>query len=236
MANNYNNMLSQFNSLISSSQTALTCGPDCQKAQTAQTLQQNYINAKNNLQTAPNKVQDAAKKYYTQTKGATGYDTYMNNELEQKAGSIVGALKKTFSDAIANAKMLSGAYETQITNAQYASNLYDKYVDENSKLEKKLRNNSYDVFTNERKTYYEDQNKDSLNWWYKFFISLYCILLIAYAICFFISSSDYSIAFRILIFLFLCAYPFISAYIFNFFSQLWQRLSSALPKNAYLHV
>jgi len=228
--------MNQFNSLLEQSQKAMLCGPDCQKAEAAQTLQQKYLDAQVNLQTAPTQLQEAAKKYYTYTKGQAGYDDYLNSELQTKADAIIETLKKSFTDSISYAKTLSNTYSTQIINSQYASQMYEKYLEENAELDTKLKDNSYDIFTNDRKTYYEDQGIDDLKWWYSFFFRFYFIIVIAYVILFFISTSNFSIISRILILLGLIIYPFIAPRIFVFFVSLYYRFVSILPKNAYLNI
>lgn len=228
--------MNQFNSLLEQSQKAMLCGPDCQKAEAAQTLQQKYLDAQVNLQTAPTQLQEAAKKYYTYTKGQAGYDDYLNSELQTKADAIIEILKKSFTDSISYAKTLSNTYSTQIINSQYANQVYEKYLEENALLDTTLKDNSYDIFTNDRKTYYEDQGIDDLKWWYSFFFRFYFIIIIAYVILFFISSSNFSIISRILILLGLIIYPFIAPRIFVFFVSLYYRFVSILPKNAYLNI
>lgn len=236
MSNNLDSTMNQFNSLLQQSQKAMLCGPDCQKSEAAKTLQQKYLDAQVNLQTAPVQLQQAAKKYITYTQGEAGYDDYLNKELQTKADAIIATLKKSFTDSINSARTLSNTYSTQIINSQYANQMHEKYLEENALLDTRLKDNSYDIFTNDRKTYYEDQGIDNLKWWYALFFRLYFLLIICYIILFFISSSNFGIVSRIFILLCLIIYPFVAPYIFNFFVRLYYRFVSILPKNAYLHI
>jgi len=228
--------MNQFNSLLQQSQKAMLCGPDCQKAEATQTLQQKYLDAQTNLQTAPIQLQEAAKKYYMYTKGQAGYDAYLNQDLETKADAIVATMQKSFTDSLNSAKTLTSTYSAQLINSQYADQLYKKYLAENSKLEAELNNNSHDIFTNDRKTYYEDQGIDNLKWWYTLFFRIYFLLVIAYVVVFFLSSSAFSIMTRIFILVCLVAYPFVAPYIFIFLLHLYYRVAAMLPKNAYLRI
>jgi hypothetical protein len=81
MSNNFDDSINQFNNLIQNSQNALLCGPDCQKKKYSENLEQIYLDAKNNVLTAPSQLNTAAKNYYTYTKGEAGYDEYITNEL-----------------------------------------------------------------------------------------------------------------------------------------------------------
>jgi len=235
MTTPYDSSIAQFNTLLQQSQQAMVCGPECQKAKTAQTLNQQYLDSQTNLKTAPAQVQTAAKNYYTFVGGTAGYNNYVSTELGAKAESLVTELKNVFSKNFSSVKALCDTFSTQLINSQYAQQIYDKYLEENSALENELKDNSYDIFTNDRKTYYEDQGVDNLKWWSRGFSVFYWILVVAYIICFFISSSGFSVLSRILILLFLIIYPFIASRIFNYIISIFYRISSVLPKNSYLH-
>ncbi len=228
--------MNQFNSLLQKSQKAMLCGPDCQKAEATRTLEQNYLAAQVNVQTAPTQLQEAAKKFFSYTQGPSGYSSYLNKDLQSKADTMVGNLKKTFADNMSSAKTLTSTYSTQLINSQYAKEIYDKYLEENKKYKSRLQDDTYDIFTNDRKTYYEDQGIDNLKWWYTFFFRLYAILIFAYILFFFISRSNFSVFMRIFILLVLISYPFAAPRVFNYLVQIYYRIISVLPKNAYLHI
>jgi hypothetical protein len=236
MTSQYDSSIAQFNSILQKSQQAMVCGPDCQKKQNADRLKKEYLDSQINLETAPQKNQTAAKNYYTFIGGQSGYNDYITSELEKKANTIISAIKNTFSSNFSSAKTLSNLYYTQLINSQYTQQIYDKYLAENEDLENRLRDNSYDIFTNDRKTYYEDQGTDNLNWWNKTFFVLYCILVIAYVLFFFISSSNYSILSRIFFLAVLIIYPIACVKIINFLISIFYRIGSALPKNSYLYI
>jgi len=233
---NFDTTAAQFNSLLKQSQKAMTCGPDCQKIETAQTLKQAYLDAQANVETAPKQLEDAAKSYYTFTGGVAGYEDYLNKFVESQANTIIDIMQKSFADNLSTAKTIVNNYQAQIINANHAKQLYQKYLDENSILEQELKDNSYDVFTNDRKTYYEDQGIDNLNWWYKLFFRLFVILIIAYIILFFISSSNFSLFFRIIILACLIAFPYAAFPIYRYLQSVYYVITSKLPQNAYINI
>lgn len=72
-----NNMLTQqqqttnqINQLLAQSSQALLCGPgtECERTQTSEDLQQKYLAAQTNVQTAPYQEQQAEKSFYTYRK------------------------------------------------------------------------------------------------------------------------------------------------------------------------
>jgi hypothetical protein len=64
-------------------------------------------------------------------------------------------------------------YDTNLTNAINLLDSYTNYVDENKDLKKQLDQMGGDIDTNDRKTYYEDEAIDSLNYYYSWMISIY---------------------------------------------------------------
>jgi hypothetical protein len=155
--------------------------------------------------------------------------------LQSGSTTNIDLLRTAFSNNLGSSKILSNTYETLLKNSSYANQLYNKYLEENAILQNNSQGNSDDIFTNDRKTYYENQGIDSLKWWHNLFFSLYIVLVISYVLFFFISSSSFSILMRFFIFIFLVVYPFVSPFILKILIGFFYRVASFFPKNAYLN-
>ena len=224
MTNNFD--LNKFNSFLNSAAETIACGPECQKQKKADQLKDNYLNAESNLALAEPQFQIAKQNYYTYVSGQSGYNDMIEQEYTQKADIIAQKFKENYDEEIAKIK--------SEFNFRKVVDLYTNYKKENDLLFKKLKDESNDVLTNERKTYYEDQQNDVLNvYYYYFLIVIYCIVVI----CFFIFSLIYpsSIDWKIRVFLGLLfvILPFISTFIFGKIIQIVYWLHSLLPKNVY---
>jgi ATP-dependent Zn protease len=160
----------------------------------------------------------------------------IDNSLEIKSNSIAQTYQQSFSNSIGSAQILSNIYNAQLENFNMANDFYQSYVDENEKLQNVLDENSSNSLTNNRKSYYEDQGIDNLKWWNALFFRLYIILIIAYVLFFFVSSSNYGVLSKIFILILLVAYIFIAPLILKFLITLYYRATSVLPKNAYLNI
>jgi len=158
------------------------------------------------------------------------------SDPESDSDKNIKLLQTTFTNNLNSSKILSSTYNTLLANSNYANQIYINYLEENAKLQSRFQGNSDDVFTNDRKTYYEDQGIDSLKWWYNLFLSLYIVIVVSYVLFFFISSSNVSTLTRIFIFVLLVAYPFVSPHIVNFLIRFFYRISLFIPKNTYLNV
>ena len=233
--NNQNQFdVNKLNSLIDTANNSLACDEDCQNSQTAQSLKTTYLNAKNNLVLAEPEYQVAKKNYYTYVDGQSGYNQRMENELNQQASTFVANFKSSYNNELEKISAQIMSYDGLLINFRNIIDLYKQYKRENVKLFKDLKNNTNDILTNDRKTFYEDQQIDTLNVYYYYFI---LIIYIAVVICLLVFSlryhTDYSLKSRGIIFVFFIILPFISTFLLGKVVQFMYFLYSLLPKNVY---
>ena len=160
----------------------------------------------------------------------------IDNSRETKSNSLALNYQQAFSNNLGSAQILSNIYSAHLENSQSAQEFYQSYVDENTKLQNILQGNSSKSLTNNRKSYYEDQGIDNLKWWHSLFFRLYIILIVAYILFLFFSSSRFGFLSKILILFALIAYIFISPKILNYCILLYRRIFAAIPQNQYLDI
>ena len=102
MTNNID--VNKFNQFLDNANNVLSCDSKCQERKKKSELKKKYLEARTNLLTAPNQVETTYKNYLTYSKGDTAYNEYRENELQQKAETIVTTFKTNFSDGIEKAK------------------------------------------------------------------------------------------------------------------------------------
>lgn len=232
MTNNFD--LNKFNSFLNSAAETIACGPKCQKQKKADQLKDNYLKAESNLTLAEPQFQIAKQNYYTYVSGQAGYNDMIEHEYTQKADVIAQTFKENFDEEIAKIKSELTTYNGLVINFRNVEDLYKNYKNENVLLFKKLKDESNDVLTNERKTYYEDQQNDVLNlYYYYFLVVLYCIVVISFLIFPLIYPSSVDWKIRVFLGLVFIILPFISTLIFGKIIQLVYWLYSLLPKNVY---
>ena len=228
----------EVNELIQKGNKAVACGPSCQNKQTADDLYQKFVNAQTNLTTAPDQVTTAAKNYYTYSERPAGYDKYNKTQLTQKANAFAKEMSNEFNQNMKEAVLLNTDYNTTYINSIHTQELYENYLKRNAELNAKIKKTSGDVFTNDRKTHYEDQEIYNQHWWYDFMSWIYGIIVASFFIAmFFVSSSSsptYSLRWKIGILIFLVIYPFICTSLALYFIRAWNYIWSFLPKNVYL--
>lgn len=226
--------MTKFNTLIDEATDAIMCNSDCREKRDADKLKQKYLAAKTNLVYAPTKLQQAQKNFVIFTEGQSAYDDLREKQLQDKAKSIVVNFTQTFNEEVSKLMSQLDTYNGLKINYNNVFDLYKKYKKENIQLFKKFKEDANDVLTNERKTYYEDQQIDGLKFYYYYvLLVIYIICVICYILFSLIYPSQSSLGMRIGILVALLILPFISSWILGIVIYLVYEAYNTLPKNVY---
>ena len=232
--NNINNNLDKFNSMIDKATVAISCDSECQRQQKDEELQQAYLNAQINLATAPNNVYVSRQNYVVFDQGQPAYDELIDSELLQQAQKLTSYYQNNFTNESQNIIFNINTYSGLLINLKNIFDLFLKYKEENIKLFKQLKDETNDVLTNDRKTYYQDQGIDNLKFYYHyFFLLIYIITVLAYIIYNFMYPSQISILLRVLFLALMVLLPFISTWILGKIISIIYDIYNWLPKNAH---
>ena len=225
--------MNKFNTLISQASDAILCNSECRKQREADKLKQKYLNSQTNLASASNQLQVAQKNYVTFTQGASGYNDLLDNQLQEKAQEISLKFTENFHTDSQAIKTQIETYQGLLINFKNVAELYLKYKKENVQLIKDLKDETNDVLTNERKTYYEDQKIDGLKGIYFYFLlTIYIICLIGFIIFSLIySQTNWKVKLASIIGF--IALPFFSTWILGKIIYLIYKVYDMLPKNVY---
>ena len=142
------------------------------------------------------------------------------------------AKKKAFDDAVKSTNQLLNNYDSSLTNMNNLLDLYTNYTDENKEMTKQLKEMGADIDTNDRKTYYEDEAKDSLNYYYSWMINIYFILIVIYAVSWFLFPSLYTNMFKGCVLILFAIYPFFSTQLLTYMFYLYNQFLEILPNKA----
>lgn len=231
--------INNFNSFIEQAQDKILCNADCQKQKTSEQLKQDYLNAKNNLLTAPNQVEETEKKYVTFTQGELAYNDLESNKITETASTISTKFQEKFNNEVQKIQSQIQGYTGLLVNFKNVVELYIKYKKENIALFKKLKDETSDLLTNERKTFYEDQGIDNLKFIYHYIIlTIYIIFVIAFGSfsLMFPTSAFYNWKVKLFLFIAFIILPFVATYILDFIIGFFNFLYNLLPKNVRLTI
>ena len=235
--NTANNNLDKFNSMIDQATQSISCGSDCQNQKTSEQLKQDYLNAKTNLATAPNNVYVSRKNYIVYEEGQPAYDQLIISELTQKAESLSSYYQTNFETECQNINFNVETYSGLLINLINVFDLYLKYKKENIKMFKQLKEETNDILTNDRKTYYQDQGIDNLKFFYHYFLLLiYIIVVLCYVVYNFMYQTQLSVLVRIILFVVMGLLPFFSTWILEKIVSFIYDIYNLLPKNAHKQI
>jgi len=226
--------INQLNSLLEQASDTILCNSECQKERKTEKLKQKYLDSQTNLASAPHLVQVAQKNYIEFTEGTSAYNELLDNQLQEKAQIIADKFTETFNNEVDKISSQITSYDGILMSYNYAVELLRKYSIENIKLSSELKNQANDVLTNERKTYYQDQEIDSLKFYYHYFLlGIYIICVVCFGIFIFIYPSQYTFIVKIAMLIFFIALPLFSTWLLTIVIYLTNAGFDLLPKNIY---
>jgi hypothetical protein len=223
-----------FNDLLESAKQTTTCDARCQFLKQSKVLKDQYEESEVNVLTAPQKEEIAQKKLMVFTQGQDKYNQFRDNKLKQKADKIIQLYVTNVIKELKRIYSSIETYDNLLLNYNNILELYKKYKEENTLLKKKIKMDSNDILTNERKTFYEDQGNDVLHSYYYILLVLYVVTIIAFLVSIFIFPSDFNIAIKIGILVALIILFFASSYILSSVIGLFYAVYEVLPKNMNL--
>lgn len=227
--------INKFNSFLDKAQKAISCGPDCQREKTAAELKNKYNAAQSNLILAEPQYQAAKRNYYTYVSGQGGYNEMVEKELNKTADNMIIKFNEITDEEIAKIKSQIQIYDGLVLNFRNVVDLFKKYRIENNELFKELKNETNDILTNNRKTYYEDQENERLNsFYYYILLVIYIIVVICFIVFSLIYPSQTSLKSRIGLMILFIVLPFIATWIFGKIIYVIYWLFGLLPKNVYI--
>ena len=226
----------QTNRIIQQAQDFMACGTDCQRAKKEQELLRDYQSAQMRLFNGTDNLDSTSKNYYTFAKGDSGYNDFNKGKLGDVANQIASKYSTMWNEIVNNSQVLNNVYQSDFMNVNHAKELHQTLVQKNKDLDTRLKDILNDISTSDRKTYYEDQELDDLQWWYNIYLAIYIILLITFVISSFLVPTEMTKYKRIAVVVFLALYIFLAKYAAIGLIKLWAYIGSFFPKNVYLSI
>jgi hypothetical protein len=233
MSDSTNFNINDFNNFLTKANETISCDQSCMEKEKSKQLEQNYLDSQTNVASAPEQLFTAKKEYITYTQGESGYNEYIDKELQNNAETITSSYQTKFNNSVERIKANIQVYDGLLINFNNVVDLYKKYKKENNDLEKKLKIKSSDTLTNDRKTYYEDQGVNRLKMYYYFLLFVYLFIVFVFLLSVFLVKTDVKLSIRLLILFLLIIYPFVCYWFFNFLQKVFLHANSYFPNNVY---
>jgi len=230
-SNNFN--INDFNNLITQANESISCDTSCMEKKKSQELEKKYSDAETNVVSGQEQLFTAKKEYITYTQGESGYNEYIDNELQKKAQTITSSYQSKFNNSVNIIKRSINIYDGLLINFNNVVDLYKKYKKENNDLEKKLKITSSDTLTNDRKNYYEDQGINTLKTYYYFLLFVYVFIVFVFLLSIFLVKTDVKMSMRLFILFLLIIYPFLCYWGFYLLQKIFLEMKSYFSYNVY---
>jgi hypothetical protein len=232
-SNDQSDMLSTF---LEKSTEILSCGPDCEQAKQSNDRLKKYEDAQMNLFSATDYLEDTSKEYYTYSKDEDYYNTFNKEKITEVADKIAAEYANVFQEISESSYSLVKLYESNLLDQRNSQKLSDEFSKQNAESERTLKNKKSDVATNDRKTYYQDQELNGLKMWNKLYYYVYLVILVTFFVSAWVVPSQ--VSFNHIIF------RFAVILLWFFFGQTFlveslrgtRYVLSYIPKNIYLHL
>ena len=121
----------KLSSLLEQSLKTISCGPACQKIKIGKELNQKYLDAQTNIQTAPVQLETTRKNFYVFTEGQPYYDNMLEEDLKERAEIIGITLTDNFNEEVTNAKTMNSYYNAELINSKNSEDLYNIFLVKN---------------------------------------------------------------------------------------------------------
>jgi len=228
-----NDVLNSFNALITAQTNNAICDASCIYDICLNELYVAMEEAKINEIEAPYEYEQAEIAYY-----AFLGESVPNNFQELKYKAKYDELKleyiTLFEEAFYKAIQLNENYNTMYINTKNSYDLYLDLLNRNEKLREQLNMTASTIFTNDRKTIYENQGLKTIQMHGKILFIFHILFVLFFIFAVFYFKSTLTIYSKIFLIILIILQPMISRLIMFLLSKIYNSVKTILPKNVYL--
>ena len=200
----------KLNNVLNKLSEVMSCNSNwCRKQKEKVLLEEKYLQAKLNMKTAPTKLDNSERNLLLFTGGTQAYNNFLRNKYEKEAYQIAeNNFNQNFQDELSDIFTNLQTLQSLLTNYNNVYELYDKITKENLLLKKDIQFTRGVIITNTRKSVYENQVIDHLQYWNGWFKFFYLLIIVGYVIGLILLPWEIPKRNYILFFILICVYPF----------------------------
>jgi hypothetical protein len=226
-------LLNNYNDMINTMTNNAICDASCQYDASLNALYNAMQNAKLNEKQAPYLYEKAERAYYNFL-GESVPNDFMNQKYLENYNVFVDEYKIKLNENIDRANKLNENYNTMYINTKNSYDLYLANSALNEKLRKQFNITASDVFTNDRKSIYENQGLATLQFHGKILFYLHILFVFCFIIAIFYYKTNLSIYSKLFFIILVILQPTIGRIIMYIINKILYLIKTFLPKNVYL--
>jgi hypothetical protein len=211
-------------------------GTLCYAQKITEELRDEYLAALEKVKNSPNELREAEKNYITNTQGDYGYHQLLLQRATKIANDEAINLFNKFTDTLNETQYIIETLNTNYSSNVYLSDIFEQTTANNANLQDAINNTNADNITKNRKSYYEQEEYNTLKRWYLFWFYVYIFLLLIFALAIFLTYSDYSFMSKLGFLTLFILYLFGIKYIIIGIVNIYNFSTNLFPKNIYLNI
>jgi hypothetical protein len=198
---NNNDQSTALTNLLETTAEIVACGPQCQKDKLIAERLKAYESAQVAMFTTTGNLENTAKSYYELSRSEEYSEEFLKKKIGEVADEIGAEYQKIFDKVVNDTQHIINMLSSNSKNYKNSTS-YDVWLEKtNTKLDRNVKDTINEVTTNDRKSYYDNQEIDNLTNWYKLYYYLYIFILIVYFVCIWVVDSSFN--FKIIVAIFL---------------------------------
>ena len=231
---NNNDQSTALTNLLETTAEIVACGPQCQKDKLISERLKAYENAQVAMFTTTGNLENTAKSYYELSQSEEYSEEFLKKKIGEVADEIGTEYPKIFNKVVNDTQHIIKMLSSNSKNYKNSTS-YDVWLEKtNTKLDRTIDDTINEVTTNDRKSYYDNQEIDNLTSWYGFYYYLYILILIVYFVCMWVVDSSFSFKIIVAIFLGQLAWFFYGKQFLVTMINGVKDSVELIPKNVYL--
>ena len=211
-------------------------GTLCYAQKITQELKDAYLAALEKVRISPIELREAEKNYIVNEQGEYAYHQLLVNRATKLASDEAVKLFDKFIERLNETQYIIETLQTSYSANVYLSDISEQTTANNSNLQDAISNTNTDNITKNRKSYYEQEEYNTLKRWYLFWFYVYILLLLVFALAIFLTDSDYSFLSKLGFLTLFILYLFGIKYIINGLVYIYKFSTNLFPKNIYLNI
>ena len=224
------------NKYLQESVDLLNCDNACQKRLRAENKLKTYRKTQDQNIVIIDELDENASGYYKVVDELESDMETRETTLNEIGEQVATEYQNVFNSLSQNTGSLLGIYNNSESNYDNTLTLDDILTNQNDKIDNNILNAKSDVATNNRKSYYENQELEYLQKWNTFYFYVLLVILITYFVSIWLVTTNVDFKMTIGIFIVLIVWYFFGKG-FLIDGIRWVRtIISWFPKNIYLNL
>jgi predicted O-linked N-acetylglucosamine transferase (SPINDLY family) len=226
-------LLSSYNDMITAQTNAAICDASCQYDASLNALYKAMEKAKINETKAPYEYEQAEEAYYAFL-GQSMPNNFQEQQYIEKYNVLMEQYKTQFDELFNHNNQMNDNYNTMYINTNNSYELYLDVLKKNEKLRKQFNITASNIFTNDRKSMYENQGLKTVQFHGTILFIFHILFIIFFIFAIFYFKTTLSIYWKIGLIILIILQPIIARLIMFILNKLYNNVKQLLPKNVYL--